>query len=333
LKATLPGKASRPDVSLIVVAWNVAPYIAQALNSAAQQDLPGLEIIVVENNSTDGTRHIIEGYAHYKNFHCVYNDSNVGLGPARNQGMQLATGEYVAFLDGDDWLEPDAIRLSYEAARKNKSEIVYFGWNRVYPSGRSISMPPEDAKLVGSIDTADDRGVLLQYFQTAWNKLYSKRFLTEVGVSFEDAYYEDIPWSYSLLCQARSVFVLRKSLYNYRQRDGSILTTKDTKHFDAIKMWLQVANFLDANPRAGQFRHNVALAAVNQLGRVLWARRIPWWDYHRFSKTLVPVFRRLGTSTTMQRHESALAAGDLAGFLFWRMIAHIKSYAWFNSKK
>jgi glycosyltransferase involved in cell wall biosynthesis len=240
LKATLPGKASRPDVSLIVVAWNVAPYIAQALNSAAQQDLPGLEIIVVENNSTDGTRHIIEGYAHYKNFHCVYNDSNVGLGPARNQGMQLATGEYVAFLDGDDWLEPDAIRLSYEVARKNKSEIVYFGWNRVYPSGRSISMPPEDAKLVGSIDTADDRGVLLQYFQTAWNKLYSKRFLTEVGVSFEDAYYEDIPWSYSLLCQARSVFVLRKSLYNYRQRDGSILTTKDTKHFDAIKMLIRV---------------------------------------------------------------------------------------------
>jgi glycosyltransferase involved in cell wall biosynthesis len=309
-----------PNVSLIVVCWNVADYVEQALQSAAQQDLPDVEVIVIDNGSTDGTRDIVETHRRYDNFYIVLNEENVGLGPARNQGLGLARGEYVAFLDGDDWLEPDAMRKAFEAAHQNKSDIVYFGWHRIKRSGQVSPMLKGRKSKHGRADTHELRGNLMQDFQTAWNKLYMREFIANSGAQFHNGYYEDIPWAYTLLMRAHTVFVIDLPLYNYRQRRGSILQSTDNRHFDAVVMWSHVADYLERNPQANVFRQFIAAAAVNQLGKVIWSRRIPWLSCLGFTRQAAQVIRRLHPTRKGKHHENALADGNLPLFLFWRAI-------------
>ena len=115
------------DVSVILPAWNVSPYLRQCLDSIVSQTLTNIEIICVDDGSTDGTLDILREYAEKDSRILVIHQENQGAGAARNNAMRYAKGKYLSFLDSDDFFEPDMLEKSWEAAERNNADIVVFG--------------------------------------------------------------------------------------------------------------------------------------------------------------------------------------------------------------
>ena len=315
-----------PLVSLIVVAWNVESYIEQALRSAADQNLYHIEVIVVDNGSSDGTREIIERHKNDPRFRFIFNESNLGLGPGRNQGLACARGDYIAFLDGDDWLDKDAMQIVHRAAVHWSSDIVYFGCKRVHEDGKWQNDPFTIAHFQGVYDSTEKRAGLLKCFQSAWNKLYRRSFLVAAEIQFPNAFYEDIPWAYVLMLKAASVSTVGLAVYNYRQRGGSILRSRSAKHSQAIDMWMMVADYLENQKVDAQFRLAVAICAARQLTRVLSAERLPLSCFREFLDRASDLFDRLGRPKGFAAHHRSLANGSLAGFLYNWSYSQTKRY-------
>jgi succinoglycan biosynthesis protein ExoO len=114
-----------PRVSIVTVAYNAEPYIAQAIESALQQTEPDFEMIIVDNASTDATRAVVEDYAYRDpRIRLISSSENFGAGHGRNVGIRAATGEWVAILDADDWFHPDRLEFLLDAADRDSADLV-----------------------------------------------------------------------------------------------------------------------------------------------------------------------------------------------------------------
>lgn len=118
-----------PLVSVILPAYNVEPYLVETLQSLAKQSLKDLEVIIVEDGSTDGTRQIVEKAEQNSEVRVIYHNGNRGVATARNTGISVAKGQYIAFIDGDDLAHPDMYLRMVTAAREQRAEIVTCGYS------------------------------------------------------------------------------------------------------------------------------------------------------------------------------------------------------------
>ena len=124
-----------PKVSVILPVYNVGPYLAEALSSLTRQTLKDIEIIAVNDGSTDNSEEIIEKYmADDSRIQCHY-QKNQGLSGARNTGMKFCKGEYVFFMDSDDIIEPDTLEICYHIARTNNADVCIFDAESFYEEG------------------------------------------------------------------------------------------------------------------------------------------------------------------------------------------------------
>ena len=115
-----------PKISVILSAYNEEKFIEKAIGSVTNQTLEDIEIIIINDGSTDNTLNIINGYAKEDSRIKVINQENIGLGASRNKGMKIASGEYVTFLDGDDWFTTDAFEISYNEAKKKDTDMTMY---------------------------------------------------------------------------------------------------------------------------------------------------------------------------------------------------------------
>lgn len=236
-------------LSIIVVTWNNEKFIEQALKSCININYSNYEIIVVHNASTDKTAEIIQQVTqgHESLFKIIENDSNLGLGEGRNIGIRHANGEYLLFLDGDDWYSENALECIFEILHKDSPDLVIFDFWR-YHSNEHIEQNPQRHLLSdGWINNKEERAALLKNFGVAWNKLYKKSFIEKYNFKFPSIYYEDILWNIECIILAERIFVTQAKLIYYRQRHGSILRSTSMKHFDAIKQHNSIISFLESN--------------------------------------------------------------------------------------
>jgi len=260
------------DVTIVVVAWNVAPFIAQAVRSCLEQSAAGVETIIIDNCSTDGTLQVIEREtAGYANVRIVRNSTNLGLGPARNQGVEMARGSYIAFLDGDDWFEPSAVELAQRAAREQDADVVVFDHSRHYPNGRiqhGLNRRMLRERLCRRLE---DRFEVARSFNSAWNKLYRRSFLQAEGFRFAATYYEDIDWTFPILMVAPVVVALPKPLINYRLRGGSILRSPSPRHIEVFERWRSVLDFMRRHSQHvdGGWHREISLHIVRHVEAIL----------------------------------------------------------------
>ncbi|MGQ4484876.1 CDP-glycerol glycerophosphotransferase family protein [Streptomyces sp. SAS_281] len=243
-----------PRLTLIVPAYNVQGYIGECLDSVLGQDFADFEVIGVDDCSPDGSGAILDTYAARDDrLRVLHLTENVGLGRARNAGLERATGDYVLFLDSDDTLAPGS--LSAIAARLDATgdpDILVYDYTRTYWDGRLLrnkrtDLMTEDGPAVFSLA---ERPQLLDLLQIVWNKAYRRDFVTRHGFQFPPGYYEDAPWTYSSLIAAETIAVLDRSCVMYRQRreGGNILRTVSRKHFDVFDQYDRVFAFLDERP-------------------------------------------------------------------------------------
>lgn len=240
-------------VSVIVPIYNVAEYLQECLDSLVRQTIDQLEVIMVDDGSTDMSGTIAKSYEDkYENFF-YYLKENGGLGNARNYGIQFVHGDYIIFLDSDDIVPDDAYEAMYNKAIETGNDMVVgdvqrFDSRHIFNSGLHRKAFRDAYDFTTILETPE-----LIYDTTSWNKLIKFSFWKEHDFKFpEKILYEDIPVTMPLHFYANAVSVINKIVYLWRTRDGankSITQNRtEMKNFDdRVKIMKMVDRFYKEN--------------------------------------------------------------------------------------
>lgn len=211
-----------PKVSIIVPVYNVEKYVEKCLQTLINQTLKDIEIIVVNDGSTDDSSRIINEYA--SNFSYVikcYDKENGGLSDARNYGMQYATGDYIAFLDSDDYVDLTMYEKMYNKAIEENSDMVECDFIWEYP----------DRKVVDTGIIYNNKKDMITYARVvAWNKLIKREVIEKAKVEYPKGLrYEDIEFFYKMVPFYNKVSFVKEPLVHYIQRDSSISNVQNER--------------------------------------------------------------------------------------------------------
>ena len=227
----------RPLVSVVVPAYNIKPHLPKCLDSLLGQTLAQIEIVVVDDGSTDGTAQIADGYAAQNPQIKVIHRPNGGLSAARNTGMAVATGKYIGFVDGDDWVEPDMFMAMGTALEGDPSAEFAVCGAKVEFSYKADAADEHWAQkyfdLPPSGGCALTPRVVHDINSTAWTKLYRRDFLRDNDIRFpEGMVNEDEVFFFFTMGKARRIQIVNKPYYHYVRNDGGIMA-KQAEMFDA----------------------------------------------------------------------------------------------------
>ena len=230
-------KSIFPKISVIVPIYNVEEYLRECLDSLVNQTFKDIEVIMVNDGSTDTSPQIMEEYASkYENFY-AYHKENGGLASARNYGIQFAKGEYLAFLDSDDYVSHDAYAKLYDLAKRSDSEIVIgntvrFNSKKIYGSSLHKKVFKETI-----LKTHITKFPQLIYNTSCWNNLFLHDFWKKYKLRFPEILYEDIPVMIPAYFYSTSTSVLEDVVYYWRAREGTNLSITQKRN--------ELSNFLD----------------------------------------------------------------------------------------
>jgi glycosyltransferase EpsH len=221
-----------PLVSVIVPVLDMEPHLRKCLDSLLGQTLRDIEIIAVDNGSTDGSLAILEQAAGRDGRLRLLRLAARGVGAARNAGLAAAQGEWIAFADADDWVSPEFLARLVEAARQQAADIVVCDRTRVWPDGRQ-----EEHQLgLSAACPANPAGELLawHYAGAVWNRLFRAAPLRDRKIVFDPALWsgEDLLFNLQAFLAASRVAVIPDSLYFYFQRPGSASSHGGASLFD-----------------------------------------------------------------------------------------------------
>ena len=221
---------NNPLVSIIVPVYNAAPHLAGCIQSIRRQRYTNIEIILVNDGSKDVSLPICDMYAQVDSRIKVLNKPNSGVSATRNMAIDQARGEYIQFVDSDDWLDPNATRLLVERAEETGSDLVISHYCRVDVDRMSIHGFLDE---VGILTQAELARQLMEepasfYYGVMWNKLYRRSIIQQHDIRCS----EDITWSEDFLFNleyiryAQKFCALQTPIYYYRKTEGSITATQ-----------------------------------------------------------------------------------------------------------
>ena len=235
-----------PKVSVIVPVYNVEEYLERCLDSLVNQTLKDIEIIIVNDGSTDGSKEIIQKYLNkYKNI--VYLEKeNGGLSSARNYGIPYAKGEYIGFVDSDDYVEITMYEKMYNKAVEEKSDMVECDFIWEYPNKKI-----ED---IGKIYSGKKEAIV-EARVVAWNKIIKKDIIEKTKITFpEGLRYEDIEFFYKIVPYLDKISFVKETLVHYIQRESSIANTQNERTGEIFKIWENVLNYYIENNIFNEYR-------------------------------------------------------------------------------
>ena len=226
-------------ISVILPVFNEQKYIKKAIESVLNQSLDDFELIVINDGSTDSTLDIINGFDDDRIK--IINQTNQGPGASRNNALEIASGDYVMFLDGDDWYCEDALETAYSEAVKNSTDISIFQIIK-YNDGRygenswfNLDNFPKDFenRVFNPHECGD---FLFDISVSASQKIFRNEFLNSIHARFpEGIYFEDMPFFFYTFLKAERVSIIKKHLYVRRKHSGSITESVDSKFLDTVE--------------------------------------------------------------------------------------------------
>src|SRR5699024_9306920 len=221
----------RPLLSVLIPVYNVAAYLEECLTSVVNQTLKDLQIILIDDGSTDASAEIAARFAAQDERIQLIHQEHRGLGAVRNRGVRLARGAYLTFLDSDDTLPRGALRALVDSLEHSGADLAIGGIARIQPDGsyRTTQWVRDLHDRDRHTSVAEEPALLRDYF--TWNKVYRTDFFTRHGFRFrEGVLFEDQPVITEILYRATAIDVLAQTTYHYRIRpDDSALTgTMDT---------------------------------------------------------------------------------------------------------
>ena len=215
-------------VSVIIPAYNIQEHVEECINSVLNQTYQNYEILIVNDGSTDDTLKIVREYEAKNDKIKVFDISNHGQGYARNLALKESTGDYILFLDADDFLENVTLEVAVKKIENEKSDLVVFDWKYYFQKTGKYKYVNRDVffgKKILEGEEVLDLFRIKHYFTV--NKLYSKRFLTENQIQYGEGFlYEDNPFWVKVVIKANRVSLIHSPLYNVRVTDSSSTKTK-----------------------------------------------------------------------------------------------------------
>ena len=252
-------------ISVIVPVYNVEKYLSKCLDSLLNQTYTDVEFILIDDGSTDSSGKIADSYKDIDPRFKVFHTENRGLSAARNYGIEHSKGEWLMFVDSDDWVSPSFCETPMRAAHEYNADLVVFWFHRVkngkipkedtskFPSG---IIPFEKAINVGSV--------------VAWNKLYKKKLFNDIRFP-EGQVYEDIATTHKVLRQAIRIAFIPFRLYYYVFRKNSISNTRSIKNrrdcfIAALQRYndLNIYGYSDDNSAAVLWAHTIGYLIVTE---------------------------------------------------------------------
>jgi glycosyltransferase involved in cell wall biosynthesis len=221
------------QVTVIVPFYNVEAYIGECLESLVNQTYRNIEILCIDDCSVDSSLDIAASYADRDpRLRIIRHKQNKGLGGARNTGIINATGEYICFVDSDDYVSKSFVESLYHAISKSNCDLAIC--NFFFNTDGSIK--PFYKTYKNEIITIQKNNIfeiVSQINLSCWNKIYKKNLLTENDIyQPEHRYYEGVLFWIKTVFYSYSICTISKSLYYYRQRPESIMTSYSQKHID-----------------------------------------------------------------------------------------------------
>lgn len=275
-----------PKVSVIVPVFNMRAYVQNCVDSLIRQTYKNLEIILVDDGSTDDSGEICDTFALMDERIIVIHKKNGGLSDARNRGTNLATGEYIMYLDADDWLEDETCMSTVQAAIDKDAEIVFWGYRKEFGeircqefrlfetdkvfSGESLLWLQR--RLIGLVDKELINPTRTDAYNSAWGKLYQKNLISRNSISFIDTKVigsEDVLFNIMAFHKASKIVYVNELFNHYRQDNPQAITKNHNSTlfprflnlFDSIAMFIK-ENHLD-NEYTIALNNRIVLSVIN----------------------------------------------------------------------
>lgn len=212
-----------PLISVIVPVYKVEAYLDKCINSIVNQTYTNLEIILVDDGSPDNCPAMCDAWAQKDHRIQVLHKENGGLSDVRNCGMEIASGELMAFVDSDDYISPDMMESLYERMREDNSDIAACGVKILWEDGTEPRMLTRSGSCILDRDAAMEAIICESWLkQPVWYKLYKTELISDIRFPV-GKYHEDVFWTYQAVGRAAKVSVFDKPCYFYTQRSGSIM--------------------------------------------------------------------------------------------------------------
>lgn len=222
----------QPLISIIVPVYNVEKYINKCMDSIINQSLKDIEIIMIDDGSTDRCPEILDKYALEDNRIKVIHQKNAGQGAARNKGIDAAKGQFVCFVDADDWIEHNFCELMFNNLQKNNADIIICGRIINYEDSNNRYFIKLDNKITQFIDNDFEEyiksGNFFDNTLVVTNKIYKLEMIKAINLKFKDVNEigsEDTIFNYQILTVTSKIVTIEQCLYNTLARNGSTMRT------------------------------------------------------------------------------------------------------------
>lgn len=222
-------------ISIIVPVYKVEDYLERCIKSLINQTLKDIEIILVDDGSPDRSREICDKFKEIDNRIKVIHKNNGGLSDARNAGLEVASGEYIAFVDSDDWIDSDMMEVLHNLSQKYDADIVECSWREIYTDKIREETNNTEQIIEGNNIFALRSQLQWKYFKSVvWNKLYKKYLFNYIRFP-KGRLHEDEFTTYKLFYFSKKLVYVDISKYNYdKTREESITATFKEKNLDII---------------------------------------------------------------------------------------------------
>ncbi len=268
-------------LSIIVPVYNVKPYLDECLSSLVKQTIDDYEIILVDDGSTDGSADIIRDYElRFPQLIKTMRVDNGGQGRARNFGIDIAQGDYLGFIDSDDWIDTQMYEKMYEKAVRTNADVVVCDFMEKFADGRENYLPAsiQDEKLSSA--------------GSSCNKIFRASLVEELRFPV-GLWYEDFYFSAMMLMKSRRTEFIKEPLYIYRRGQESTMHNNNaSKNLDIITIMDMLAEYMLPRDMTDEFEHllinHIGIDAINRIASQLVPDKIVIKHLCRYMKKRIP---------------------------------------------
>jgi glycosyltransferase EpsH len=269
-----------PKVSVIIPLYKVENYMRKCIDSVLNQTLEQIEVILVNDGSPDNSGKIAEEYAKLDSRVKVIHKENGGLSSARNAGIEVALGEFIAFVDSDDWIEIDMLETLYNNANISKADLSIGNYSKIYETfseNNYLKLKDEtfDIKNIGLNNYFYNYYFNYVHGDEAWNKIYRKSVIDNNSIRFErnsEIFSEDKLFNLYFIVLTNKVVSTKRSLYNYVQREGSIMqSAKPDLMFQYVSLMEKFINYTRNKERETELSNIYPIIFFNLINSSMFA--------------------------------------------------------------
>lgn len=290
-----------PLVSVLVPIYNVEEYLDQCLKSLTMQTLEDIEIICINDGSTDNSSRILQKYVKkYSNF-IVINKKNSGYGDSMNRGLEKASGEYIGIVESDDFIESDAFEKLYKLARETRADIVKANYYYHSKNGDVLHRVVKNQKLNTPLSLADDDSIFLEE-PGIWSAIYRRDFLNKNKIRFRTtpgASYQDTGFHFKSFCAAKRIVYTDKAYLHYRTDNASSSVKSLEKVNYVVEEYADIERYIRNLNLPAEV---ISTLQVAKFGAYHWnLQRLPKTLAVKFAKTIKAEFKTTKESGLLQK--------------------------------